>query len=49
MEGAARLGSEKLNGILDFDSTLSAKVFLWGQLRAFSYAEFTLVTAERKR
>lgn len=49
MEGAARLGSKKLNWSLDFDATLSAKVFLWGQLRAFSYAQFTLVTAEKKR
>lgn len=49
MEGAARLGSKELNWGLDFDETLSAKVFLWVQLRAFSYAEFTLVTAERKR
>lgn len=30
MEGAARLGREKLNWILDFDATLSAKVFFVG-------------------
>lgn len=49
MKRAARLGSKKLNCNLDFDATLSAKVFLWGQLRAVNCAEFTLVTAERKR
>jgi len=49
MEGAARLSSKKLNWSLDFDAALIAKQFLCGQLRAFSYAEFALVTAERKR